>query len=202
MAPSAPTPLSPAELSYIHTSLSSSPPLRPDGRTTTQFRPVVAEMDILPNANGSARVCFADGTEAIVGVKAEVERTDKRGAASETLAENVGPDGEFQGRGEEVNGSDEEDESNAGVGGRGRAQGRNEWLELSIEIPGFRDDDALPVFLSQMLSEALLAGGNGGLRDQLFINPLWHWKLYVDVGDTDTSSTKSSSLAISLFLHL
>src|SRR6266487_1787419 len=70
--------LSPAELSYLHTSLSLSPPIRPDARTPTQFRPLVAETDILPGPNGSARICFADGTEAIVGVKAEVEKSATR----------------------------------------------------------------------------------------------------------------------------
>ncbi|KKZ64192.1 hypothetical protein EMCG_01540, partial [[Emmonsia] crescens] len=68
--------LSPAELSYLHTSLSyPHNPIRTDGRAATQFRPLTAETDILPGANGSARIGFADGTQAIVGVKAEVERT-------------------------------------------------------------------------------------------------------------------------------
>ncbi|KAL2377730.1 hypothetical protein RJZ90_006513 [Blastomyces dermatitidis] len=68
--------LSPAELSYLHTSLSyPRNPVRTDGRSATQFRPLTAETDILPGANGSARIGFADGTQAIVGVKAEVERT-------------------------------------------------------------------------------------------------------------------------------
>ena len=67
--------LSPAELSFLHSSLSSTPPIRPDLRTPTQFRPLVAETEILPSTNGSARICFSDGTEAIVGIKAEVERT-------------------------------------------------------------------------------------------------------------------------------
>ncbi|KAL8689663.1 MAG: hypothetical protein Q9218_004710, partial [Villophora microphyllina] len=67
--------LSPSELSYLHTSLSLDPPIRPDARAPTSFRPLVAEIDLLPTTNGGARLCFADGTEAIVGVKAEVERT-------------------------------------------------------------------------------------------------------------------------------
>src|SRR6202045_1147171 len=70
--------LSPAELSYLHTSLSLHPPIRPDARSPTQFRPLIAETDILPGTNGSARICFADGTEAIVGVKAEVEKSTPR----------------------------------------------------------------------------------------------------------------------------
>ena len=67
--------LSPAELSFLHSSLSLKPPIRPDGRTTTQFRPLTAETGILPGTNGSARVKFSDGTEAIVGVKAELEKS-------------------------------------------------------------------------------------------------------------------------------
>jgi exosome complex component RRP42 len=67
--------LSPAELAYLHSSLSLTPPIRPDSRSPTQFRPLIAETDILPGTNGSARICFADGTEAIVGVKAAVEKT-------------------------------------------------------------------------------------------------------------------------------
>src|ERR1700710_1138141 len=77
MAPSATQQilLSPAELSYLHTSLALTPPIRPDGRTPGQFRPLIAETNILPGTNGSARICFADGTEAIVGIKAEVEKS-------------------------------------------------------------------------------------------------------------------------------
>src|SRR5436309_9199683 len=78
-------PLSPAELSYLHTSLSLTPPIRPDARTLTQFRPLIAETDILPSTNGSARICFADGTEAIVGVKAELEKSQNLFGVDESL---------------------------------------------------------------------------------------------------------------------
>ena len=50
---------------------------------------------------------------------------------------------------------------------------------MSIEVPGYRDDDALPVFLSAMLTEALVADGK--LKDRLWINRRFHWKLYIDV---------------------
>lgn len=155
MAPYTNIPLSPAELSYLQTSLSATPPIRPDGRSPTQFRPLVAEADILPSANGSARVCFSDGTEAVVGVKAEVERTGSADVIREGESE-----------GEDVNAT-------------GEGKGRNEWLEVAIDVPGLRDDDALPVFLGAMLSEAL--GADGALRDRLWINARFHWRLYVDV---------------------
>ena len=160
MAPYTNIPLSPAELSYLQTSLSATPPIRPDGRSPTQFRPLVAEADILPSANGSARVCFSDGTEAIVGVKAEVEKSRP---ARQAEGEATGEDVEM---GEDINAT-------------GEGRGRNEWLEVAIDVPGLRDDDALPVFLGAMLSEAL--GADGGLRDRLWINARFHWRLYVDV---------------------
>ncbi|CAG8979131.1 hypothetical protein HYALB_00000264 [Hymenoscyphus albidus] len=143
--------LSPAELSYLHTSLSSNPPIRPDGRTATQFRPLIAESDILPGTNGSARICFADGTEAVVGVKAEVERSS-----------GISRDVDGEGEGEE-----------------GVKKGRNEWVEISVDIPGERDDDSNPIFLAAVLSEALLADGE--FVERLWINRHFHWRLYLDV---------------------
>ncbi|EME49927.1 hypothetical protein DOTSEDRAFT_164756 [Dothistroma septosporum NZE10] len=166
MAPFTNIPLSPAELSYLHSSLSQSPPIRPDGRTPTQFRPLVAETDILPLANGSARICFADGTEAIVGVKAEVEKTSHRWEIDHARGD-LGFEIEMQD--EEVG----EEEERIG-------KGRDEWLEVAIEIPGMRDDDALPVFLAAMVTEAMSTDG-GGVRDQLWINQRFHWRLFVDI---------------------
>jgi exosome complex component RRP42 len=135
---------SPAELAYLHRTLSLRPPIRPDGRTPTQFRPLTAETGVLPGTNGSARVHFADGTEAIVGVKAEIEKTAG---------------------GEEDQG--EEDRT------------RGDWLELAVEIPGQRDDDASTVFLAEMLREALLADKE--FAKKLRINRRFHWRLYLDV---------------------
>ncbi|KAK1832206.1 ribosomal protein S5 domain 2-type protein [Podospora conica] len=146
--------LSPAELAYLHASLSLSPPIRPDGRAPTQFRPLVAETDILPGTNGSARICFADGTEAIVGVKAEVERT--RGADAV-----FDPDHVY--------------DSNS----PGDEAGQSDWVELSVEIPGVRDDDTGVAFLSAVLSEALLA--DVAFSARLRINRRFHWKLYLDI---------------------
>jgi exosome complex component RRP42 len=166
MAPSAVAQvlLSPAELSYLHASLSLAKPLRPDGRSLTQFRPLIAEQDILPSTNGSARVCFADGTEAIVGIKAAVEKTSIR----------FHPEGD-----DEADDTGMDMDADDGTPAPSKGQGDNDWVEMSIEIPGFRDDDALPVFLSAMLTEALLASGD--LKDRLWINRRFHWKLYIDV---------------------
>ncbi|KAK6955934.1 hypothetical protein Daesc_003581 [Daldinia eschscholtzii] len=145
--------LSPAELAYLHSSLSLTPPVRPDGRTATQFRPLTAETGVLPAANGSARVCFADGTEAVVGVKAEVEKR-------KVLPLSKGH--------EQIRESDGDD----------AVAGENDWVEITVEIPGYRDDDSSTVFLATMLSEALLADGE--FTKKLWINRRFHWKLYID----------------------
>jgi len=177
MAPSSTTQvlLSPAELSYLHHQLSITPPIRPDGRSPSQFRPLVAETGILPNTSGSARICFADGTEAIVGVKAELEKSKWQPVAGEhglnlsTSGGDAEPDDEDQ---------DEEGERR-GRSSTSQGAGRGEWVEVGIEMPGYRDDDVLPTFLSSMLIEALLASGE--LKDRLWINNRFHWKLYVDI---------------------
>lgn len=148
--------LSPAELAYLHTSLSLFPPLRPDGRSPTQFRLLVAKTGILPGTNGSARIRFADGTEAIVGVKAEICRR-----ASLAGVEEGGEDGLSEGE------------------ARDEMKGRSSWVEVSVEIPGHRDDDAATVFLGQMLTEALLADGE--FTKKLVINRRWFWRCFVDI---------------------
>lgn len=160
--------LSPAELAYLHASLSLLPPLRPDGRAPNQFRPVSAETGVLPGANGSARVCFADGTEAIVGVKAEVEKTLTR------LGRD--PEEEEGGFDPAAHGAEDDDEGSGDDDGR---KGHNDWVEMTVEIPGQRDDEAGTIFLAAMLSEALLADGEFVRR--LYINRRFHWKLYLDV---------------------
>ncbi|VVT56147.1 uncharacterized protein SAPINGB_P004858 [Magnusiomyces paraingens] len=67
--------LSPAEYSYLRSSLETVPPVRPDARTVAQFRPLQAATNFMPTCYGSARVRTADGGECIVGVKAKVART-------------------------------------------------------------------------------------------------------------------------------
>lgn len=165
MASTQTTLLSPAELAYLHASLSLAPPLRPDGRSPTQFRPLSAETDILPGTNGSARICFADGTEAIVGVKVEVEKTRARHGAGNTLRET-----ELI----EAGGGDEDVDD-----GEEKREGETAWVEIAVELPGTRDDDANTIYLAEMLSEALLADGEFVKR--LWINHRFHWKLYLDV---------------------
>ncbi|KAI1354159.1 hypothetical protein F5Y01DRAFT_312071 [Xylaria sp. FL0043] len=184
--------LSPAELAYLHSTLSLAPPLRPDGRTATQFRPLTAETGILPGANGSARICFADGTEAVVGVKAEVEKTVGAPSVSdEDESSSHEPrqrrrkqkqQGKGKGKTKATAVSTEEDEDEDGeaqAASVDERRGENDWVELAVEIPGYRDDDSGTVFLATMLSEALLADGE--LTKKLWINRRFHWKLYLDI---------------------
>lgn len=150
--------LSPAELSFLRATLLQTPPVRLDAtKGPRDFRSMRAEHDVLPGANGSARIALEDGTEALVGVKAEVEKSQLR----PTLA------------------SEEDVEMRDGETDESTGKGQNSWVEMSVEVPGFREDDALPVFLASMLKESLLA--SGALKDRLYINRRFHWKLYVDV---------------------
>jgi exosome complex RNA-binding protein Rrp42 (RNase PH superfamily) len=63
--------LSPAELSYLHSSLTATPPLRPDLRALTAFRPRSLQTDFLATANGSARITGAGG-DVLVVIKAQI----------------------------------------------------------------------------------------------------------------------------------
>ncbi|KAK8037027.1 hypothetical protein PG991_001341 [Apiospora marii] len=173
--------LSPAELAYLHGSLSliTPGPIRPDGRSPTQFRPLTAETGILPGTNGSARICFADGTEAVVGVKAEVEKTPV--SPYEFVASTEGRKGHNAtkaGDGESAMDVDEDEEA-AVAAALDQVRGSPDWVELSVEIPGLRDDDSGTVFLTSMLTEALLADGT--FVKKLWINRRFHWKLYLDI---------------------
>lgn len=105
-----------------------------------------------------------------MGVKAEVEKSRSRGGITTTSI--------CTGGGGDVEMDDGDDGQEEKGGDRGR--GEENWVEISIEIPGMRDDDALPIFLGQMLTEALLADG-GMVRDRLWINEKFHWRLYIDV---------------------
>ena len=170
MAPAQPQQvnLSPAELSFLRSTLSQSPPIRFDHtKGPKDFRSMRAEYDVLPGANGSARIALEDGTEALVGVKAEVEKSQWRPALEErgTLLSVAAGDLDMR------DADDDADDS--------KGKGQNAWIEMSVEIPGFRDDDSLPVFLASMLTESLLASGE--LKDRLYINSRFHWNLYIDV---------------------
>ena len=113
-----------------------------------------------------------------MGVKAEVEKSRFRYSmgGDEDVTIRKGVEDEDMGDG----GEDGREKSPTEKGKEnGKGQGENSWLEMTIEIPGFRDDDALPVFLAAMLNEALLADRE--LVDWLWINKRFHWKLYIDV---------------------
>ncbi|KAF2267087.1 hypothetical protein CC78DRAFT_566488 [Lojkania enalia] len=159
--------LSPAELSYLRSTLLQVPPIRLDHtKGPKDFRSMRAEYDVLPGANGSARIALEDGLEALVGVKAEVEKSQWRPTPAGRASRLSVAAGDV-----EMKDGDEEDD--------GQGKGQVSWVEMSVEIPGFRDDDALPVFLASMLTESLLSSGE--LKDRLYINSRFHWKLYIDI---------------------
>lgn len=127
---------------------------------------------MLPNTMGSAHVGFADGREAVVGIRAEVERT------SSTQNQEINVD-------VQMGGVDDEKSSR-------QMTGKTSWISLSLTLPGLRDDDQGLVFLEEMLREVLIApadttsgqqstGKAGSLQDALVINSRWHWRLHIDV---------------------
>lgn len=180
------TTLSPAELSYLHTSLSLSPPLRPDLRSSTEFRPLRAETDLLPICNGSAHLSLSDGSEALVGVKAEVQRT-AGGSSIKRLEQEI-------------------DEKMSLDETRKRARGSSEWIALNVNISTLRDDDPQLIFLSEMLREPLLiSSANTSLADRLIINSNWHWHLHIDIlllSPFTASGTSFPLPLLSLATHL
>lgn len=67
-----PPPLSASETAFNLASLSLPSPVRADGRSLTQNRPVSISLGVIPQANGSARVRRERGEEVVVGVRLEV----------------------------------------------------------------------------------------------------------------------------------
>lgn len=63
--------LSTSQLSYLYSSLLQVPSIRPDARKSTEFRPLFAQINILPLTYGSSRVKW-DDTHVVVGIKAEI----------------------------------------------------------------------------------------------------------------------------------
>ena len=101
------------------------------------------------------------GRRRLWGVKGEVERTG--------------------GVGKQI-GIREDDMEMGGIEGEegpGGAGGEDWWVEVTVDMLGQRDDDAMVVFLAQMIHEGLVA--DGILRARLVINRRWHWRLYIDV---------------------
>jgi exosome complex component RRP42 len=67
--------LSPPELSYLYTSLTSSPPIRPDSRSLTKYRPYSIQTNFLSTANGSARITWGTGQQGgdiLIVLKAQI----------------------------------------------------------------------------------------------------------------------------------
>ncbi|KAF7512072.1 hypothetical protein GJ744_002785 [Endocarpon pusillum] len=213
-ATSTATTLSPAELSYLHTSLTQTPPLRPDLRSSTEFRPLRAETDLLPTCNGSAHVSLTDGSEALVGIKAEVHRTAGANVTKrldEEMREKMSLD--------EPSSTISAAAAAAGLDSNRKPRGHPDWISLNVDISTLRDDDALLIFLSEMLREPLLttstttttttttttATRSSSLADMLVINSNWHWHLHIDIlllSPFTASGTSYPLPLLSLATHL
>ena len=82
-----------SEQSYIRSSLLAEHPLRLDGRSLEDFRPIALETSVVDLANGSARLCIGGenlhgvggdlpATEVLAAVKLEVESGEEAGKVS------------------------------------------------------------------------------------------------------------------------
>lgn len=117
-----------------------------------------------------------------MGVKAEVEKAPERGGERwyDHMGEGgSGEDEEMGGVGGDDRGEGEGEGEGGSRKGKGKGVGEDRWIEVTVDMPGQRDDDAVVVFLAQMIHEGLVA--DGALRTRLVINARWHWRLYIDV---------------------
>jgi len=105
-------------------------------------------------------VCYSDGTEAIVGIKAELEKTSRR----------------WHNEAEIVVETSTTTSENTNTTGNTASQSS---ISVILDVPGQRDDDPLPTFLAAMLLESLQS--STALLQTLYINPRWHWHLHVDI---------------------
>lgn len=121
-----------------------------------------------------------------MGVKGEVERTPQNVVGDGGwggISEGGGEGGDEQMGG--VQGGDGGREGGVdGNGEEGKKGGSASWVDVTVDIPGQRDDEPLVVFLGAMIREAVV--GEGGLQRNLWINGGWHWRLYVDVSTLST----------------
>ena len=109
-----------------------------------------------------------------MGVKADVEEGQRR----------------RRGDGEEEEGEEENEEAvrkdgkgkvfERRQGERGKRLRRRGTVTVNVDVPGFRDDDALPTYLAEMIKEGIV-GGRGEVEERLGIRGRFAWKLYVDV---------------------
>ena len=150
---------------------------------------------MLPTCNGSAHMSLTDGSEALVGVKAEVQRT-AGGNIAKRLDEVM----------DEKTSLDDSIAPMPALSSIQRPTGAPEWISLNIDISTLRDDDSLLIFLSEMLREPLLTSTSGiSLADRLVINRNWHWHLHIDVlllSPFTASGTSYPLPLLSLATHL
>lgn len=89
-----------SEQTFIRTSLTSEPPLRVDGRSLLDVRPIALETRVAPLANGSAKINIGGatingvgvgvhGTEVIAAVNLEVGNVKGRRGKSGRISCNV-----------------------------------------------------------------------------------------------------------------
>ena len=136
---------------------------------------------------------LADGSEALVGVKAEIQKTSG-GNTTRRLDEEM----------DKKLSLDDPITPIAALKSRSKADPN--WISLNIDISTLRDDDSLLVFFSETLREPILTTtSDKSLADRLVINRNWHWHLHIDVlllSPFTASSTSYPLPLLSLATHL
>lgn len=156
--------LSPAEYSYLRTSLESTPPVRPDARAVSQFRPLQAATNFLPNCYGSARVRTADGGECIVGIKAKVVRTAFRNLDTNSSLED-------------------DDLKSPELSSAGSSQiitSPDQLIKVNVDMSGTRDDDASLNITNLTLQKLLQDSSPVLTREKLRLNSRFSFMLFID----------------------
>lgn len=154
--------LSPAEYSYLRTSLESDPPIRTDARSFSQYRPLQAATNFMPTCYGSARVRTADGGECIVGIKAKVTRTSSPTSSLITEAQ--------------VDNATASSESTQSVP---KPAPLPQLIKVNVDMAGVRDDDPTLVNIGSTL-QRLLQESPILTAEKLRLTSRFSFTLYVD----------------------
>ena len=127
-------------------------------------------------------MCLADGSEVVVGIKAEVDEGEREWDFD--MNSNGSGNGNGKRDDDREKGNVREDIGKMRSTRRRRRKGT---VVVDVDVPGLRDDDTLPAYLGAMIREGLVEGGgssgdgNGGLEEKLRIRGRFAWRIYVDV---------------------
>lgn len=156
--------LSPAEYSYLRTSLESVPSIRPDARLDSQYRPLQAATNFMPTCYGSARIRTSDGGECIVGIKAKVTRT------SSPSSSIISPDGQDY---------NQEESTSQQPNHAPKPVPLPQLIKVNVDMAGVRDDDPALTSISSTI-QRLLQESPVLTAEKLRLTSRFSFTLFVD----------------------